>query len=159
MSNTDNLKKLIKTIIIDKYENIKDLEDIKETKLYEITDIRKIDINDEEYIKFDKTHFYNRMELDQTIYRLCKVFNLKTYIIRDKYFNDKVIYIIDNLFIYNTKFPLSERQIKNLIIEFNNNDIEEKHGKLDNFLFLKKYHQKNNIPFIKYIDINEIKNN
>lgn len=150
--DVDNLKKLIKVIIIDKYQT--------ENKIiYEITDIRKNDINNK--TKFiTESCFYNELELDQIIYIICKTFNLKTYIIRNKYFNNKVIYIIDNMFIYNTKFHLTENQIKNLIIEFNSNKKNNSNDDfINNFLFLKKHYIENNIPVIKYLDINEIKNN
>ena len=143
MSGINNLKKLIKTIIIDEYEN----------NLYEITDIRKHGIDDK---VDDENPFYNNLELDQIIFSLCKIFNLKTHIIRNKHFNNKVKYIIDDSFIYNTRVHLNNEQINNLIIEFNDKN-QIKNGKINNFLFLKKYHNDNNVPSIKYLDVDEIK--
>jgi hypothetical protein len=134
-----NIKNVIKSFIVNKLND----------DYYEITDIRKTELNTDEYISCDN-HFFGKLETDQIIYRLCKVKKLKTEIIETS--NDSVKYIISNKFIYNTKYKLDQKQINDLKNEFLDFDED---SDLNDFVFINKQNKYK----VEYITINNDNSN
>ena len=110
----ENIKKVIGFIVVEKKDN-----------LYEIVNIRKYKLNVDLSKRIDI--FYNNIELDHLIYKLCK--EIKPKITIEQIDNNKVKYIINDKLIYTTRTPLTEEQILNLIADFkkytNNNNFND----------------------------------
>lgn len=130
------LKKVIGFIIVEKKNN-----------LYEIVNIRKYKLNIDLSKRIDI--FYNNIELDHLIYKLC--IEIKPKIIIEQINDNKVKYIINDKLFYITKIPLTTEQILNLTLDFKN--YTNNNNNFNDIIFILKNGFINNnsgIQFLKF---------